>query len=155
MCCQAALLVYVIDDRLIEAAEDANQEKALKEVAMATAKDKGKAAEATEKRAQASEKAQILAELRLTKMDVKLGSTELKLAKMESLNLAQVNEIVDLKAALAAYKVENSVEPIVYQAWRHGFGEGWMAALQAMGVLDDSPLRNPKQKPFPEPPPPV
>lgn len=45
------MLVYVIDDRLIEAAEDANQEKALKEVAVATAKDKGKATEATEKRA--------------------------------------------------------------------------------------------------------
>ena len=111
MCCQAAQLVYVIDDRLIEVAEDANQEKALKEVTVATAKDKGKAIEATEKRAQASEKARILAELRLTKMDVKLGSTELKLAKMESLNLAQVDEITDLKAALTACKLENSVDP--------------------------------------------
>ena len=155
MCCQAAQLVYVIDDRLIEVAEDANQEKALKEVVVATVKDKGKAVEATEKKARAFEKARILAELRLTKMDVKLGSTELKLAEMESLNLAQVDEITDLKAALIACKLENSVEPIVYQARRHGFGEGWMAALQAMGVLDDSPLRNPKQIPFPEPPPPV
>ena len=155
MCCQAAQLVYVIDDRLIEVAEDANQEKALKEVVVATVKDKGKAVEATEKKARAFEKARILAELRLTKMDVKLGSTELKLAEMESLNLAQVDEITDLKAALITCKLENSVEPIVYQARRHGFGEGWMAALQAMGVLDDSPLRNPKQIPFPEPPPPV
>ena len=46
---------------------------------------------------------------------------------------------------------ENFVEPIVYQARRHGFGEGWMAALQAMGVLDDFLLRNPKQIPFSEP----
>ena len=50
---------------------------------------------------------------------------------------------------------ENSMEPIVYQARRHRFGEGWMAALQAMGVPDDSLLRNPKQIPFPEPPPPI
>ena len=30
-----------------------------------------------------------------------------------------------------------------------------MAALQAIGVLDDSSLRNPKQISFPEPPPPI
>ena len=30
-----------------------------------------------------------------------------------------------------------------------------MAALQAMGVLEDSPLRNPDQVPFPNPSPPV
>ena len=30
-----------------------------------------------------------------------------------------------------------------------------MAALQAMGVPDDFPLRNPEQIPFPEPPPPI
>ena len=49
---------------------------------------------------------------------------------------------------------ENFVEPIFYQSRRHGFGEGWMAALRAMGVPDDSPLRNPKQIPYPKPPPP-
>ena len=65
----------------------------MKDVAVATAKDKGKAAEAVKKRAQASEKAQILVEQRLIEMDVKLGGTELKLTEMESLNLAQVDEI--------------------------------------------------------------
>ena len=65
----------------------------MKDVAVATVKDKGKAAEAVKKRAQASEKAQILAEQRLIEMDVKLGGTELKLTEMESLNLAQVDEI--------------------------------------------------------------
>lgn len=68
-----------------EAAEDADWEKALKDVAMATAKDKDKA---IEKRAQVSKKALILAEQRLTEMNVKFGRTELKLAKAESLNLA-------------------------------------------------------------------
>lgn len=37
-------------------------------------------------------------------MDVKLGDTELKLAEAESLNLAQADEIVDLKVALEACK---------------------------------------------------
>ena len=80
-----------------------------------------------------------MAKKRLTEMDVKLAGMELKLAKAESLNLTQANEIADLKAALEACEekwynegfadAENSVEPIVYQARRHGFGEGWMAAL--------------------------
>ena len=77
--------------------------------------------------------------------------------------MAQVDEISDLKAALESCEekwynkgfadTENSVEPIVYQAMRHGFGEEQMAALQAIGVPDESPLRNPKQIPFSEPPP--
>ena len=43
-----------------------------------------------------------MAKQRLIEMDVKLGSTELKLAEVESLNLAQVDEIANLKAALVA-----------------------------------------------------
>ena len=65
-------MAYVIDDWLKEAAEDADREKALKDVVVATTKDKGKAAE---KRAQAFEKARILVEQRLIEMDVKLGGT--------------------------------------------------------------------------------
>ena len=96
-------------------------------------------------------------------MDVKLRGTELKLAKAESLNFAQADEIANLQAAVEACEekwynegfadAENSVEPIVHQARHHGFGEGWLAALQAMGVAEDSPLRNPKKIPYPTPPP--
>ena len=137
----------------------------MKDVAIATAKDKGKVAKAVEKRAQVSKKARILGEQRLTEIDVKLGGIELKLTEAESLNLAQTDVIADLKVAFETCEdkwynegfadAENSVEPIVYQAWMHWFGEGWMAVLQAMGVPDDFPLRNPEQIPFPKPPPPV
>ena len=51
LCYQAAQLAYVIDNRLKEAAEDADREKALKDIVVAIAKDKGKATEAVEKRA--------------------------------------------------------------------------------------------------------
>lgn len=60
---------------------------------------------------------------------MKLGGTKLKLAEAERLNLAQADEIADLKAALEACEdkwynagfvdTENSMEPIVYQARRH------------------------------------
>ena len=48
---------------------------------------------------------------------------------------------------------EKGVEPVVMQARQLSFQEGWMAALQALGVPDDSPLRDPGQIPFPEPTP--
>ena len=48
---------------------------------------------------------------------------------------------------------KNSVEPVVHQARSHGFSKGWLAALQAMGVAKDSPLRNPEQIPYPAPAP--
>ena len=48
---QAAQLVHVIEDQLKEVAEDADQEKALKDVVVAIAKDNGKVSKATEKRA--------------------------------------------------------------------------------------------------------
>ena len=105
-----------MDDQLKEAAEDVDREKALKDVIMTIAKEKGKAAKAAEKKAHASEKARALVEKRLTEMEVKLGGTEL--------NLAQGDEIADLKMALETCEekwynesfanAENSVELIVY-----------------------------------------
>ena len=59
----------------------------------------------------------------LAEMEAKLGGVELKLAKTESLTLAQADEITDLKAALEAFKekgynecfvdAEYFMEPIV------------------------------------------
>ena len=40
---------------------------------------------------------------------------------------------------------------MVAQARKLGFEAGWFAALQALGVPEDSPLRNPGQIPFPSP----
>ena len=106
---------------------------------MAASKEKGKVAKAAKKKAHVSEKARTLVEKRLMEMEVKLGGTKLKLAEAKSLNHTQADEIADLKAALEACEeiwynesfadTENSVEPIVYQARKHGIGEGWMAAL--------------------------
>lgn len=126
MCHQDAQLSYIIGEQLKEAVEDADRKRALKDVSISTMKDKGKATEAVEKKVHAAKKDQSIMEKKLTETEVKLGSIELKLAEAESLNLAQVDTIVDLKAALEACKenwynegfadAENSVEPIVHQA---------------------------------------
>lgn len=85
---QAAQLTYVLDGRLKELSEDAEREKALKEVAAATAKEKVKATKAAEKKVATSKKARVLAEKRSTEVEIKLGGIELKLVEAESLNIA-------------------------------------------------------------------
>lgn len=80
-----------------------------------------------------------MAEEKLTKAEDRLRGVELKLAEVASLNLAQADEIVDLKAALEACEnkwydegfadVEKLAEPVVHQARLHRFGEGWPATL--------------------------
>ena len=51
LCYQTVQLAYVIDEQLKETAKDAEREKALKEVVVATAKDMSRAAEAAKKKA--------------------------------------------------------------------------------------------------------
>ena len=127
-------MTHVLGKRLKELIEDADREKALKAVANAATKEKGKAAEVVEKKAQASKKAR-------------------QLVEADSLNLAQADQIIDLKVALEACKnkwydedfadAEKSAKPVIHQARFHGLGEGWLVVLQAMGVPEDFPLRNP------------
>ena len=99
---QATQLTHVLYGRLKKLAEDVEREKALKDVAEDTAKEKGKVAAIAKKRAQSAEKAQLAAEKRLAEMEAKLGGVKLKLVEAESLTLAQAEEITDLKAALDA-----------------------------------------------------
>ena len=91
----------------------------------------------------------------------KQNEMEVKLTKAISLNTANAEELADLRAALAAAEqkwynegfadAEKSAEPIVAQARNLGFEAGWFAALQALGVPEDSHLRDPNQIPFPSP----
>ena len=137
------------------------KEKALKDVVADTVKEKGKAVEVAEKKAKVAKKAQLVVEKKLAEVEEKLGGIKLKLAQAESLTLAQANEIADLKTTLDTAKdkgynqgyadAENSMELVVHQARTYGFGEGWLAALQVMGVAKYSPLRNPEQILYPAP----
>ena len=55
-------LAYIIEDRLKDAAEEANKERSLKEVVEAMVRDKGKAMEDAEERTRVAERAWALAE---------------------------------------------------------------------------------------------
>ena len=144
-----------------ELAEDAEQEKALKDVAEATAKEKTKAATTREKKAIASEKARVSAEKKSLELEAELGIIELKLVEGASLNTVQVEELAKLKATLEACEnkwynerfvdMENSIKPVIQEARNLALDKGWLATLQALGVPKDSPLRNPNQIPLPGP----
>ena len=126
---QAVQLAHILDGQLKDLAKDVGREKALKDVAVVTAKDKEKVTAA------ASEKARVAAEKRFSELEVKLGVAEQKLAEAVSLNIAREGELADLKAALEAYEnkwfnkefadVENSAEPIILEAQKLGF-EDWL-----------------------------
>ena len=47
--------------------------------------------------------------------------------------------------------MRDSLTPI-NEAQKLAFKEGWLAALQTLGVPEDPPLRNPNQIPFSGPP---
>ncbi|KAL0013011.1 hypothetical protein SO802_000080 [Lithocarpus litseifolius] len=146
----AAQITHVLGERMNELAEDAEREKALREVAAETARERSTAAENAERRAQSEEKAKQQAERRVAELKEKLSGLELKLAQAESLAMAHADEVADLKATLEACEekwynegfadAENSVEPVVSQARAHGFEEGWLAALRAVGVPGGSPF---------------
>ena len=116
-------------------AEDAKREKALKDVAKAGAKEKTKAVAIVEKKAAASERAKVLVEKRSLELEGRLGEIELKLVDAVSFNTAQAKELANLKAALEACEnkwynegfanVENSAEPVINEAQKLSFEEGW------------------------------
>ena len=88
-----------------------------------------------------------------------MGETELKLDEAESLNNTQAEELADLRVALEGCEskwynegfadAENSVEPVINKARKLAFKQGWFVALQAVGVPEDSPLKDPNQIPLP------
>ena len=142
-----------------ELAEDVECEKALKDVVETASKERAKIAAIVDKKAAASEKAKALAEKRFAGLEAKMGETELKLAEADSLNSARTEELVDLRATLKGCEskwynegfadAENSVEPVISKARKLAFKEGWFAALQVVGVPEDSPLKDPDHIPFP------
>ena len=139
--------------------EEVDREKTGREEAVKTAKEKKKTTESAEKRAAAAEKSQASTEKRSAELVMRQNVTEVKLAEAVSLNNTLSKEVADLRVALEACEskwydkgfadAKKGVEPVVMQARQLSFQEGWMAALQALGVPEDSPLRDLGRIPFP------
>ena len=130
-------MTHILDGRVKELAEDVERERDLKDVAEAASKERAKVTTTAEKKATVSEKAKALAEKRLADLKAKVGETRLKLAEVESLKACE-SKWYNKGFADA----ENSVEPIINEAHKLAFKEGWFTALQAVGVPEDSPLKD-------------
>ena len=123
---QAAQLAHILNERLKDLSEEVDQEKAGREVAAKTAKDKTKVADAAKKRAAAVEKARVLAEKRSVDLVTKQNEMDLKLAEAMSLNVTLAKERANLRVALEACEnkwydegfvdAKRGVEPIVKEA---------------------------------------
>ena len=157
---QATQLAHILNDWLKEFSEEVVWEKAGRDTNTKTAKDKIKASDAAKKRAVAAEKSWALAEKRLGELTTRQNETDLKLAEVASLNVALNEELVDLWAALEACEnkwydegfadAKKGVEPVIREARQLSFQEGWMAALHASGVPEDSHLRDLSRISFPD-----
>ena len=157
---QATQLAHILNDWLKEFSEEVVWEKAGRDTNTKTAKDKIKASDAAKKRVAAVEKAWALAEKRLGELTTRQNETDLKLAEVASLNVALNEELVDLWATLEACEnkwydegfadAKKGVEPVIREARQLSFQEGWMAALHASGVPEDSHLRDLSRISFPD-----
>ena len=76
-------------DRLKSAVKEADKEKALKEVAKDTVRERNVAVENAKEKARATEGARILVEQKVAKMATKLEEVELRLAGAKSVNSAR------------------------------------------------------------------
>ena len=74
-------MAHILNERVKDLSKEVDREKAGREEAAKTAKDKTKAADATEKRATAAKKARVSAEKRSAEQVSKQNETDLKLPK--------------------------------------------------------------------------
>lgn len=152
-------------DRLKSSAEDAQKEKNLKNVTEATIWERDAALWVAEGKVKEHEGARVLAEQRVADFEAKIGEMKLRLAEVERLIWARDKEVVDLKAAfeesedkfyyMGFVNTKSSSDPVMFQSQRYDFCKGWMAAVNALGVLEESPFKIPKLIPYPEPLPPL
>ena len=89
-------------DRAKDLAEEVDREREARETAVKTAKEKMKATKTAKKKAATAEKNRALAVKRSAELLAKQNETDVKLAKVISLNTAQAKELADLRVALEA-----------------------------------------------------
>nr|POE95887.1 hypothetical protein CFP56_23631 [Quercus suber] len=108
--------------------------------------------------ARTTEKALELAEHKATEALHRLREAKLKLAETTSILTARDKEFIDYKGGVGARKqhyynkgfqnAEDLVGPVILQAQKFGFLEGWMTAVNAIGLPEESPFRKIDQVPL-------
>lgn len=157
-------MTHMLEGRLKGVVEEAKKERDLKEVSEANLRELGATLAASKRRAEEAERAYAAVEKRPADLEGKLGKAEVWLAQADSVISARDKEVANLKEAVVESKdkfynmgfadAENSSKPIMLESWHYGFGEGWMAAMNALGLPEDSPFKDTDKIPYLEPLPP-
>ena len=106
-----------------------------------------------DRRAISTERTRELVEQKVESLQGKLEEVKTKLAGAASTVLAHDKELADLKETMKMCEqvfynmgfndAKNSASVVIFQAQRLGFSEGWMAAVNAIGLLESSAFRDP------------
>ena len=128
-------MTHVLKGRLKVAMEEANKEKALKQVSESTLNEKVLELATVEQKVATIDKTWDLAKQKAEVLQGKLGETETKLAQVESIVSAYDKELADLKEMIkrceqAIYNMsfnngENSCSAIIFKPWPFGQKVGW------------------------------
>nr|POE74101.1 hypothetical protein CFP56_67871 [Quercus suber] len=155
----AAQLAHILEERLKSTVEGVEKERAFKEVSEANLQDRGTTLEATKRKVAEAEKARAMVEQRAVDLEGKLEEVEIRLVEAKSVVSAKDKEVVDLTKAMVESEdkfydmgfagVENSTERIMFESQRYGFGEGWMATVNTLGVPKDSHFRDQEKNTLP------
>lgn len=148
----------MVEGRLKDAQEEADKEKALKQVVEASLKEKTSGLNVMERYVMTVEKAMEIAEQKANEASSKLGEIDLKLPETANLLFAWDKEFSNYKGGKKAWKqsyydrdfrhIENSARPMIFQAQKFGFIEGWMVVVNAIGLPTDSPFKSIEQVPL-------
>lgn len=108
-----------------------------------------------EQRATTANRAWELAKQKAKDFQGKLEEAEVKLVEAANLVFARDKELADLKEITKTCEqvfynmgfqgAQNSAGTIILQAWKFRFVEGWMAAVNVIGLPNTSPFRNADQ----------
>ena len=142
-------MTHMLEEWLKVAVEENEKKRALKKVFKATLRDQVATLTAAKKRVAKAKRARTATEKRAANLEGKLGDVKVKLAQAKSIDSIRDKEVADLKVTLVQsedkfYNIgfantKNSSEPIMLKSRHYGFGEGWMATINALGLPEDFP----------------
>lgn len=127
-------MTYILEGQLKGVVEEADKERALKEVSKSTLREQVADLAATKRRSMEAERACAATDKRVVELEGKLGDAKVKLAQAESIILARHKNITDLKVFVVQSKdkfhnmgfanTKNFSEPIMLESRHYEFGEG-------------------------------
>lgn len=127
-------MTHILEGQLKGAVEEADKERALKEVSESTLREQVADLAIAKRRSMEAERARAAADKRVADLEGKLGDAKVKLAQAESFISARHKKITDLKVVVVQSKdkfhnmgftnAENFSEPIMLESQHYEFGEG-------------------------------